>query len=293
MNLQKDILVIYHADCLDGFGAAWSAFKAFGNLARYVAARFNEPFPKHALGCEVYILDFCYSPEVILNALETAQKITIIDHHLTAIAQFDDFFARQSIPQNLALHFDMNHSGCVLAWQHFFPQTETPAILLHIEDRDLWRFNLAGTQAITTALYEQMPLSFATFGEQSLPELLFIGGIQAAQFAKMINRLGKSYHQVVLAGEKGFAVNAPSFFASELGHVLAQQSGTFGMTYQYDGKKRQWLFALRSVGTFNVGRIAQGFGGGGHVNAAGFTLPDNPFLPSRSGFAKKSKKRSR
>jgi len=286
MNTKTNILVIYHADCLDGFAAAWCAYQAFGNRARYVAARFNAPFPKHSLGCDIYILDFCYPPEVILKALETTRQITLIDHHLTAIEQFNNFFAVKSAPENLTLHFDTAHSGCVLAWQHFFPETDIPDILLHIEDRDLWRFNLEGTKAITGALYEQMPLNFSTFGELSLTELLFIGGLQVAQFSRMVNRLSKSSHQVVLAGEKGFAVNAPSFFASELGHVLAQQSGVFGMVYQYDGKNQHWVFALRSVGAFNVGLIAQDFGGGGHLNAAGFTLPDNPFLPCADALKK-------
>ncbi len=46
MNLPKpkEIIIIYHADCIDGYGAAWSAFMDYGNQARYVPARFGEPF---------------------------------------------------------------------------------------------------------------------------------------------------------------------------------------------------------------------------------------------------------
>ncbi len=275
MIYLKDILVIYHADCLDGFGAAWSAFKAFGNQARYVPARFGEPFPKHFPGCEIYILDFSYSPNVLFKALETVKQITLIDHHLTAIQQFENVI----IPENLALHFDMTHSGCVLTWQHFFPEIEIPAILKHIEDRDLWRFELDGTKEITTALYEQMPLSFKAFGSLKLNNLFSIGEIQVAQFSKMVQRLAKNAYVIKFEGHKGLAVNAPSFFASELGHVLSEKSGTFGMTYNYDGRKKQWIFGLRSIGDLNVGELAMGFGGGGHANAAGFSLAHNPFLP--------------
>jgi oligoribonuclease NrnB/cAMP/cGMP phosphodiesterase (DHH superfamily) len=280
MIIKKDILVIYHADCLDGFGAAWSAFKTFGHQARYVAARFNEPFVKHSLGCEIYILDFCYSPEITLKALETAQQITILDHHLTAIQEFDDFFSTHPIPEKLVLRFDIKRSGCVLAWQYFFPKIEIPVILLHIEDRDLWQFKIEGTKEITTALYEQMPLSFNSFDSLNLKTLFSVGRIQVRQFSKMVQRLAKNAYFVKLAGSKGLAVNAPSFFSSELGNRLAEQSGTFGMIYQYDGKHKKWIFALRSVGDFNVGEIAKYFDGGGHINSAGFTLPNNPFLPS-------------
>jgi hypothetical protein len=54
----KEIIIIYHADCINGYGAAWSAFKKFVAQARYVAARFGEPFPKYNANCEVYILIF-------------------------------------------------------------------------------------------------------------------------------------------------------------------------------------------------------------------------------------------
>lgn len=273
---SKTILVIYHADCLDGFGAAWCAFKTFGSKARYIPARFGEPFPKFSQGDDIYILDFCYTSETLLKISKTAKKITIIDHHVTALKQFENVV----LPENITLHFDLNHSGCILAWQHFFSGKDVPMILQHIEDRDLWHFQLAGTKEITSALYEQLPITFKTFEKLRLHQLFSAGKIQVAQFSKMVNRLSNNAHPVELLGFKGLAVNAPSFFASELGNLLAEKSGTFGMTYHFDGKKNQWIVGLRSIGDFNVGKIAIEFGGGGHVNAAGFSLIQNPFLPT-------------
>ena len=279
---HRNTLIIYHADCLDGFGAAWAAFCRFGQSARYVAARFGERFPAFKPNTDIYILDFSYRPELLLDASNTAAHITLIDHHATALAQCQAFFGTHPCPNNLRLCFDITRSGCVLTWRHFFPEQAVPPLLLHIEDRDLWQFMLPDTQAITSALYEQMPMKLADFGKQHLPDLLRVGNIQMAQMAKLVQRLAKQAYWLDLAATKGLAVNAPGFFASDLGHVLAKQAGTFGMTYQYDGGKRQWLFGLRSVGAFNVGAIAERFGGGGHLNAAGFALPDNPFLPTSS-----------
>jgi oligoribonuclease NrnB/cAMP/cGMP phosphodiesterase (DHH superfamily) len=277
MNLAKpkDIIVIYHADCIDGFGAAWSAFKKFGSQSRYVPARFGEPFPKHNANCEVYILDFSYSPEIILTVAKTLKRLTLIDHHITAMKQFENVV----MPENVAVHFDMNHSGCLLAWSYFFPQLDAPMILRHIEDRDLWRFQLAGTQEITTAIYEQMPISFRAFGALRLNQLFSVGKIQVAQMTKMVKRLVKNAHPIKIGDTTGLAVNACAFFASELGHVLAEKSGGVGMIYYYDGGKKQWNFGLRSIGNLDVGELAVEYGGGGHVNAAGFSLSHNPFLP--------------
>ncbi|MGZ8927520.1 MAG: DHH family phosphoesterase [Methylobacter sp.] len=274
----NETLVIYHADCLDGLGAAWSAFCKLGNQVRYIPARYGDAIPDFEPGAILYILDYSYLPQQLVDASAKAGQIILIDHHMTAMEQCDAFFKVQPTPENLSINFDMSRSGCVLAWQYFFHDLKPPKILLHIEDRDLWHFKLDGTREITTALYERMPITFAEIGGLDLAELLAVGRIQVEQFAGMVKRLAKSAHSATVAGQVGLAVNAPSFFSSDLGHVLAEKSGTFGMTYQYDGRKQQWTFSLRSIGDYDVGHLALGFGGGGHKNAAGFALDSNPFF---------------
>lgn len=297
---KHETLVIYHADCLDGLGAAWSAFCKLGGHARYIPARHGDAFPVFEPGATLYILDFSYPPEQLLVASKQADQIILIDHHVTAMEQCEAFFhggrlgdpsaskpgeaffateaKAQPLPENLTLHFDMNRSGCVLAWQHFFPERQPPKILLHIEDRDLWRFKLAGTREITSALYERMPMTLPEMGTVDLDELLEVGRIYMDFQQKIVKRLAKIAHPISLNGQKGLAVNAPSSFSSDLGHILAEKSGTFGLTYQYDGRKQKWQFSLRSIGDYDVGHLAQAFGGGGHKNAAGFVLDDNPFI---------------
>ncbi|MDO9168051.1 MAG: DHH family phosphoesterase [Methylobacter sp.] len=278
MSETNETLVIYHADCLDGLGAAWSAFCKMGSQVRYIPASHGDTVPDFNLGATLYILDFSYPPQLLVDAAAKAGRIILIDHHITAMEQCDNFFKSQPLPENLSINFDMSRSGCVLTWQYFFPDREPPQILLHIEDRDIWHFKLDGTREITTALFERMPINFAEIGAIDLAELLAVGRIQLAQFTGMVNRLAKSAHSVTVAGRVGLAVNAPSLFSSDLGHVLAEKSGTFGMTYQYNGRKQQWHFSLRSIGDYDVGHLALGFGGGGHKNAAGFVMNNNPFL---------------
>lgn len=278
MSETHETLVIYHADCLDGLGAAWSAFCKLGNQARYIPARYGDDIPDFEPGAILYILDFSFSPQLLVDASAKAGRVILIDHHMTAMEQYDDFFKLRLPPKNLSINFEMSRSGCILTWQYFFHDLKPPKILLHIEDRDLWHFKLDGTREITTALYERMPITFAEIGTLDLSELLAIGRIQVEQFTGMVKRIAKSAHSVSVVGRVGLAVNAPSLFASDLGHVLAEKSGTFGMIYYYDGRKQQWNFSLRSIGDYDVGHLATGFGGGGHKNAAGFTLNDNPFF---------------
>lgn len=279
----NETLVIYHADCLDGLGAAWSAFCKLGNQSRYIPARYGDPIPDFSPGAILYIVDFSYSPQLLIEASRKAGRIFQIDHHITAKEQYDDFFKLQPLPENLLINFDLSRSGCILTWQHFFHDLKPPKILLHIEDRDLWRFKLDGTREITTALYERMPINFADIGALDLAELLAIGRIQLEQFSGMVKRLAKSAHDVSLGNQTGLAVNSPSLFSSDLGQLLAEKSGTFGMTYHYDGRKQQWHFSLRSIGDYDVGHLALTFGGGGHKNASGFALDNNPFCNCSGG----------
>lgn len=278
MSENHTTLIIYHADCLDGLGAAWSAFCKLGNQCRYLPAHYGDAIPHFESGSTIYILDYSYPPQLLLDASNKADRIILIDHHITAMDQYVNFFKLHTLPENVSINFDMSRSGCVLAWQYFFHDVKIPKILLHIEDRDLWRFKMDGTREITTALYEKMPINFAEIGNIDLAELMTVGRIQVEQFTGMVNRLAKSAHRVLLSGHTGLAVNAPSMFSSDLGQVLAEKSGTFGMTYHFDGKKHKWNYSLRSIGDFDVGQLALGYGGGGHKNAAGFALEDNPFF---------------
>jgi len=278
MTETNEILVIYHADCLDGYGAAWSAFCKLHNQPRYIAAKHGEPMPDFEAGAIIYILDFCYAPQLLQQACEKAGQIILIDHHVTAMDEFESYFKTQTMPGNLSVNFDMTRSGCVLAWQHFFNDVKPPKILLHIQDRDLWQFKIDGTREITAALYEKMPLNFTDFGSLDLVDLLSHGRILLEQFMGMVNRLAKSAHPVTVNGREGLAVNAPSFFSSELGQIVAAKSGTFALIYSYDGNKNKWSYSLRSIGDYNVGEMAKYFGGGGHKNAAGFSLQNNPFI---------------
>ena len=56
--------VIYHADCTDGFGAAYSAWKLLGNRAEY-HSRKHGTRPPSVKGKNVVILDFSFDNKTI------------------------------------------------------------------------------------------------------------------------------------------------------------------------------------------------------------------------------------
>ena len=76
--------VLYHANCADGFGAAWAAHLALSGKCHLIPVSYGSPLPPDIPdGSRVYILDFSYSQE-IMDALAQRCTLTVIDHHETS-----------------------------------------------------------------------------------------------------------------------------------------------------------------------------------------------------------------
>ena len=278
-------LIIYHANCADGFGAAWAAYKKFGaDGAEYLPMNYNDPrvklednklnFPINIAGCDVYILDFSFSPDIIDAMLAEANSVTWIDHHKTSFEMFN-FDATESVhlkdfELNWEIILDPNKSGCVLAWEHFHPGTETPALLKYIEDRDLWRWQYTSTRALATGLRSK-PFSFDWFdtASENLAAVMDKGENMNELLDQQLADITKKHMIVMINGHLGHAVNCTPQFSSEAGNILAKESGTFGMTW-FINDKGDVHVSLRSIGDYDVSEIAKAYGGGGHRNASGF-----------------------
>lgn len=275
---EKNIVVLYHADCMDGFAAAWAAWTVFANKARYKAVRHYTPIPDFPDNAELYIVDFCYPMDELVVAAQKASKIVVLDHHISAQKEFEAYQKHSVIPSNLEVNFNQNHSGCMVVWQYFKGCVEPPILLKHIEDHDLWRHQLPNTEEICKALYLRLPVNFSAFEKIKLSTLQREGDLLVKQQQLNVTRLLKARHGISLNNMKGLAVNAPSMFSSDLGHKLAEKSGTFGLTYSYHGKRKCYDCSLRSIDDFDVSELASVFGGGGHRNAAGFSVDQATFL---------------
>ncbi len=142
--------VLYHAHCTHGFGAAYAAWKIHGDKAIYLPVKYDNPMPKLKHRSQVFIVDFSYPKEELLELASQMHQVTVLDHHKTAEEDLREIDLSEA--PNLAITFDMNKSGAVLAWEHFHPGEEIPKLILHIQDKDLWRFDLADTKKVIASL---------------------------------------------------------------------------------------------------------------------------------------------
>ncbi len=271
---MKKILVIYHQDCSDGFGAAYAAWKKFGARAEYVGASPREVPQVPLRGREIFVLDNSFSARDARRVARLAKRLVIIDHHASSERDV------RSVREHL---FDRNHSGAVLAWHYFHYPTPLPRLLKHVEDYDLWRFRVPHTKAIRTSL-ELLPLEFAAWEKfarklerpASRREIIREGELLIRYRASLVARMVRRAQVVKFCGIKTLTVNS-SFFEDELGHEFSKLLPPMGIVWRE--KEDVMTFSLRSIGEFDVAKLAARFGGGGHRNSAGFSLPLGSALP--------------
>lgn len=294
---QRAAVVIYHADCNDGFTAAWVFHKWYESQYKhvdYISASYGEDIPDSELtkNRDVYILDFSYKPDLLIKLADNSNSVTLLDHHKTAkedwekalVNWYEESDGQATIPSNLDIHFDMSKSGAGLAWERFRITDEyqrTPVMVLHAQDYDLWKFEHPNTKAYIARIalearefevWDKLYDWLEHDGPQSYTSFIAEGTILELAFEKQC-------WDIILAGAKeitigkftGLGVNAPAMFASRIGNILANRSGTFGATW-FEDSKGVTRFSLRSNGAFDVSAIAKEYGGGGHKNASGFSF---------------------
>lgn len=294
-------LVIYHANCADGFTAAWAVRQAMD--CDFHPGAYNEP-PPSAEGRDLVLVDFCYSPAVMLGLQLVARSILVLDHHKSAEADMrqnpltaDDqltvirtealdcswqkFQGWVRIDQAAGIRkaiiyalFDMDRSGGGIAWDFFHPGKARPVFIDHVEDRDLWRFALKHTREICATVHSY-PYTFEAWDALAAETTYSL-----YQQGLVLERgRGKELAEIVAAAKRRLVIghydvpvaSLPHTLASDAGHLMGQGE-PFAATY-YDTSAHR-VFSLRSrPDAVDVSEVAKLYGGGGHARAAGFRVP--------------------
>lgn len=262
-------LCIYHHDCADGFAAAWVVRKYFGDgNVDFHPGIYGKP-PPDVTGRDVILVDFSYKRPTMLALIEQARSVLILDHHATAQDDLKD------LPEPAVTVFDMNRSGAMIAWEHFFRDQQAPLLLTYIEDRDLWRFSYPSTRDVTSALFAY-PFEFLVWDvliENGVRGLINEGLAINRARRKDVAQLIEATRRMAQIGEHIVPVaNVPWMFASDVGHELSKDY-PFAATYYDDADGRRWSLRSQPEGA-DVAAIAESFGGGGHTHAAGFWMTE-------------------
>lgn len=285
----KDIdFVIYHGPgctdgCTDGFMSAVSVMLYVNNSKEvtYLPAQYDS-IPPDVSGKNVLICDFSYKYNVITDMIKKANKLLIIDHHVTSAENLKDINPLNKI-------FDINHSGAYLTWKYLFGQEKIPKLVQYVEDYDLWKFELPhskkvniyiGSQQHTYHSFYQMLNYFNKIesGETSIDSIVEYGTNVMEMEQKLIDSIlelvtfDRIEHESQILT---YGIVKSDVLKSEIGNAMMVRFKDidFAAVYSHDLAKNKTRISLRSSNEkANVEKIAIRFGGGGHRNASGIII---------------------
>jgi len=297
----KPDVVIYHDPCMDGFTAAWAAWRRWPE-AEFVGCNYGKA-PPDVAGRHVLIVDFSFKRPELDAMANSAASIVILDHHKSAQAELEPFAFDESSPglitpedvpgmlRDLAelnrpaviAIFDMDRSGARMTWEFCHGREGVPGLVILVEDRDLWRFQYADYTRDFGLRLSIEHKSFAAWdvfsrATDEAPDLSVVPFVKEGRSMRRYRDwlVGEIAAKAEIRPIDGYAVpvvDCPYELASEVGHRLVSDFPDCPFaalrTHRVDGTS----YSLRSDGSFDVSAVAVKFGGGGHAGAAGFRVP--------------------
>ncbi len=298
-------LILYHANCSDGFGAAYCAWLHFGAEAQYVplahgdiksVADLRERFPELP-GRLVYLLDFSFDPKTMDILFKVAGQTVWLDHHKSSIDAWREAghrelalarFEEDNQRERRYVRLDQGRSGAGLAWRWFFYELPCPELLAYVEDFDLGHmekpesraFNLAllartkdgNTFEIWDSLCREFGLGQSPAELAALEAHLAIGRAAADIQDRLIASMAKDARAIVLpGGVHGVSLACPPLLVDDAAKVLlsAQPEMRYFAGW-WPGAKGSVSCSLRGAPGVDVEQIAKRLGGGGHARSAAF-----------------------
>ena len=307
------ILVVYHGEkCTDGFTSAWLATVAASQagykepelypltyedgqeqaLQQHIVTRKVEDQHNYDV---IYILDISLSLQCLEVLTKTTKaKIIMLDHHKTAFDRYVPNEPRtENEKQSISLHdgrvdiaLNNGMSGAGMTHMYFFPDTEAPLLVQHVQDRDIWTFEMEHTKAIDQYLKNQeqtienwTDINATMCHDDGYARVVQEGQKLLRKYEAKVAEIAKLAEWVTIDGATGLMVRCGYEYASDVGHILCRISGTFGLTYFAIAEGSGMLqVSLRSERNYDVEAMAKKLGGGGHKNASGFIIGAEKFF---------------
>jgi len=246
--------------------------------ADYIPANYGDDFSiKGITNKIVYLIDFSLPSADIKKLQKQGNQVIAIDHHVSSAESV------KSADRSL---YDIKHSGAMLAWFYFFPTKPVPTLIKYIEDQDLWNFKLPQTQPLTMYI-NTIDFDFKLWNKlakdlkntTTKKKLIATGQSLLKYRDRLIDRSVE--HKLYFVKFEDYTVPVINLssksITSKLGQVLYEKYPPLAIVWSETGTIRN--FSIRGNGKVDVAKMAEKFGGGGHHNAAGFSLPANKPFP--------------
>jgi oligoribonuclease NrnB/cAMP/cGMP phosphodiesterase (DHH superfamily) len=289
------MICIYHSRDLDGYCSGAIVKKKYPD-ATLIGYDYGKPIPweQIPLGEPIIMVDVSLPMvDMLVMAERSKRQFTWIDHHSSAIKDFNEFFI-----ENDGLITPVLEDGiaaCEGTWKYLFPDLESPLTVELLGKYDTWR-NQDAHEWEKYILPFQYGMRRNIKDANSFPQHLLTNEVspddivEILRFGNVILNYQKEQNTMAMRGSfviefkglRALACNGGGFSSQAFESVYDEELHDCMMPFKYDGKK--WQFSLYTTKDIDLSILAKEMGGGGHKKACGFQLTELPtFLFNRDG----------
>lgn len=295
------IVAIYHSRDLDGYSSG-AIIKRKYPEAKLVGYDYGQPIPydKIPKGVPIIMADVSLPmPDMVELANYSGNQLTWIDHHISAINDYQTFLSESCNGEPfLTAVLENGIAACEGTWKYLFPDEAMPEAIKLLGEYDTWR-----NQDKDRWERRILPLQFGmrihcnsaeTFvtdvigpGGMSVVNRIVDEGVTVLKYQAQVNETQcKKAFEFEFYGQRAICLNGGGFNSDVFKSVYDGDKHDIMMPFQYNGKTNTWTFSMYSVKPeVDCSAIAKQLGGGGHKGAAGFQVEDIstifPFLKNK------------
>lgn len=284
-NDLKYDLFIYHDHCMDGLTAVAIALQTCAGThgvderVTIIPGSYGTPLNlKKLKGKRVCFLDFSAKLDVMLDILEVAEHVTVMDHHISIHA---DLMTIDS--PKFTYIYDVELSGAEIAWREFIG-TKQPYFIDLIGARDLWKKEYRDADILQLALkvgeYD-VDSMFALIAElieyddvtanATTTELIANGNLYQKYHNQIVEQIAsKAFRSELDDGTPVMKVNCTQGFVSDVGQYLYNRYEDVAWMFTVGEDKVYHSLRVSASSDYDASAYAKSKGGGGHVKACGW-----------------------
>lgn len=276
------MIIIYHSRDVDGFASGAICKRKYPD-ATLIGYDYGQPFPWDKISPEedVIMIDVSLPMDDMLKlARHIEGKFTWVDHHISAINEFNNF--KIDGPGWITAVLENGIAACELAWKYLFPEEPMPEAILLLGEYDTWR-NQNKKKWDEEILPFQFGLRMYCTSPETFPESLFQNntlspvidiinqGDTVLMYLDQYNagQCKKAAFEINFLGHRAICLNGGGFNSDVFKSVYDPKKHDIMMPFQFNGKF--WVVSLYTTKEdVNCSHIAKMLGGGGHAKASGF-----------------------
>ena len=288
-NKNESVAIIYHKEDLDGVLSAAIVKEFYDNARlRVRLIPFNYGFPIPEIKEDtVYVVDMSFDEktENIMDGWESRGiKVVWIDHHKSAVGNKGEV-----LPYISGLR-EIGVAAMELTWRYVRGwDRRVPSVLEYLSAYDVWnhdRFDWDKVMAVQARALEIVELDvdkgirfiYEYSTEHKVNELEEEGKKVLETHKSLYKQWCKTFSfEADFKGYKAICLNSPVFRSMVFDDVPGIENYDIMMPFctRSDGVVQ---FSLYSTKDIDCSQLAMSMGGGGHKNAAGFTISDPDVL---------------